>query len=110
MTTSAGIKAELARFPSAVAVAVLSTVTLVAFAQPAVGQGTATASELVEAMREGGHVIFIRHAQTEHDYADQIDATMGDCSTQRTLSEAGWHEARMIGEATCGGKRSTSTP
>ena len=46
MTTSACTKAELPRFPSAVAVAVLSTATLAAFAQPAVGQGTATASEL----------------------------------------------------------------
>jgi len=55
--------------------------------------------QLVEAMQEGGHVIFIRHASTEKDYADQIDAVMGDCSTQRTLSEAGWNEARAIGAA-----------
>ena len=54
---------------------------------------------LVEAMRGGGHVVFIRHASTETDYADQVDAVMGDCSTQRTLSEAGWAEAKAIGEA-----------
>ncbi|GAB5471485.1 MAG: histidine phosphatase family protein [Rhodospirillales bacterium] len=56
-------------------------------------------TELVQALRDGGHVVFIRHASTEKDYADQIDAVMGDCSTQRTLSEAGWQEARDIGDA-----------
>jgi phosphohistidine phosphatase SixA len=54
---------------------------------------------LVEALKGGGHVVFIRHASTEVDYADQVDAVMGDCSTQRTLSEAGWAEAKAIGEA-----------
>lgn len=55
--------------------------------------------DLVAAMQEGGHVIFIRHATTEIDYADQVDAEMGDCSTQRTLSEDGWDEAKNIGAA-----------
>ena len=55
--------------------------------------------ELVRALRDGGYVIFIRHATTEKDYADQIKAKMGDCSTQRVLSEAGWAEARAIGKA-----------
>jgi len=54
---------------------------------------------LIEALRGGGHVIYIRHASTEADYADQIDAVLGDCSTQRVLSEAGWKEARAIGAA-----------
>lgn len=58
-----------------------------------------SATELVEALRSGGHIVFIRHAQTEKDYADQINAVMGNCSTQRTLSEAGWEEARAIGAA-----------
>jgi broad specificity phosphatase PhoE len=54
---------------------------------------------LVDALRGGGHVVFIRHATTEKDYADQVEAVMGDCSTQRMLSEAGWREARDIGAA-----------
>lgn len=54
-------------------------------------------ADLISAMQGGDHVIFIRHATTERDYADQVDATMGDCSTQRTLSEAGWAEAKAIG-------------
>jgi len=52
---------------------------------------------LVEALRGGGYVIYIRHAKTERDYADQVRARMGDCSTQRSLSEAGWRDARRIG-------------
>lgn len=55
--------------------------------------------ELVEIMKKGGNVIFIRHATTEKDYADQVKAKMGDCSTQRTLSEDGWKEAQAIGES-----------
>lgn len=55
--------------------------------------------DLVSALQEGGHVVFIRHATTESDYADQVTATMGDCSTQRTLSKEGWAEARALGQA-----------
>ena len=58
-----------------------------------------SADGLVAALQDGGHVLYIRHASTETDYADQIDAVMGDCSTQRVLSEDGWAEARQIGAA-----------
>ena len=56
-------------------------------------------ARLLDALRSGRLVVFIRHAATEKDFADQVDAVMGDCSTQRTLSEAGWRQARAIGEA-----------
>lgn len=55
-------------------------------------------AELVNALRQGGFVIYFRHGQTEKDYADQLNAVMGDCSTQRMLSEVGWKQAKMIGE------------
>ncbi|WJY22215.1 histidine phosphatase family protein [Fontisubflavum oceani] len=58
-----------------------------------------TPQELVRTMQDGGVVIFIRHATTETDYADQVTADPLDCSTQRTLSEDGWHEAVQIGES-----------
>lgn len=66
--------------------------------------GTAMAEEmdaaaLVDAMRQGGHVIYIRHASTESDYADQVTADPNNCATQRVLSEKGWHEARALGAA-----------
>jgi phosphohistidine phosphatase SixA len=54
---------------------------------------------LVAALRGGGHVIYIRHAATEADYADQVNADPLRCSTQRALGEAGWHQARAIGRA-----------
>lgn len=57
------------------------------------------ATELIAEMQKGGNVIYIRHGSTEKDYADQVSAEMGNCATQRTLSEMGWHEAKAIGAA-----------
>ena len=54
-------------------------------------------AELLDALRGGGHIIYLRHAQTEADYADQVNADPNDGSTQRVLSEAGWHQAKSIG-------------
>lgn len=54
---------------------------------------------LLNALRKGGHVIYIRHATTEKDYADQVKADVNNCSTQRVLSEKGWNQAKAIGEA-----------
>ena len=56
-------------------------------------------AELVTALQVGGNVIYIRHAQTESDYADQLTADPENCATQRTLSEAGWAQAKQIGAA-----------
>lgn len=77
-------------------------VPILAAALPAAGFANDTPMEpqaLIDAMKGGGHVVFIRHATTEKDYADQVDAVMGDCSTQRTLSEEGWAEAKALGDA-----------
>jgi phosphohistidine phosphatase SixA len=54
---------------------------------------------LIEALRGGGHVVFIRHAATQREGADQVSAVMGDCATQRMLSEEGWQQARALGAA-----------
>ena len=73
----------------------------VAVGLPASGQEKAwlAPADLVAALKVGGHVLYVRHTTTEADYADQIDAVTGDCSTQRALSEAGWHEGKDIGVA-----------
>lgn len=55
--------------------------------------------KLIEKMQNGGLVLYFRHASTEKDYADQINANVNDGSTQRVLSEKGWHEAVDIGRA-----------
>lgn len=73
-----------------------------ALAQPAptpAPSPPAAGPDLLPALRAGGHVIYIRHARTEREGADQVSAVMGDCATQRMLSEAGWQEARGIGAA-----------
>lgn len=78
----------------------LTTVAMLALTAP--GWGLAQdlpRDSLIDAMKSGGVVLYIRHARTESDYADQIDATLGDCSTQRVLSEDGWADARRIGKA-----------
>ncbi len=64
-----------------------------------ISNDTEQRSEIVQNLQKGGYVVYFRHAQTETDYADQINATLGDCSTQRTLSEDGWKQAQEIGEA-----------
>ncbi|MDS3859832.1 histidine phosphatase family protein [Thermosynechococcaceae cyanobacterium BACA0444] len=62
-------------------------------------QNKLTGTALLNALRQGGYIIFFRHGQTEIDYADQITAKMGYCNTQRMLSEVGWQQARTIGKA-----------
>lgn len=80
-------------------VSIFAGVVLSGAAAWADGPSTVSAEALVESARAGGLVIYVRHATTERDYADQVTAVIGDCSTQRTLSEAGWAEARAIGAA-----------
>ena len=58
-----------------------------------------SADDLIAEMARGGVVIYIRHAMTESDYADQVNADPLRCATQRVLSEAGWQQARALGRA-----------
>lgn len=69
------------------------------FVQASKADEAASPRELIESLRAGGHIIYVRHASTEKDYADQISADPTNCATQRTLSEAGWREASLIGTA-----------
>ncbi|AFY69741.1 Phosphoglycerate mutase [Thalassoporum mexicanum PCC 7367] len=62
-------------------------------------QDKLSGTELLNALKQGGHVIYFRHAQTEKDYADQVTADVNNCATQRVLSEVGWQQARTIGKA-----------
>src|SRR6187402_261571 len=49
-------------------------------------------------LREGTHVILIRHASTVAGFGDPAGFRLEDCSTQRNLSDAGREESRRIGE------------
>lgn len=48
-------------------------------------------------LRQGGHVILMRHAVTVSGIGDPPNFTFGDCSTQRNLSAQGRDGARRIG-------------
>jgi phosphohistidine phosphatase SixA len=80
----------------------LTCVVLVAVLASTVGAGESEVlqeKELVDAMRRGGNVIYLRHATTN---PDQVDADRPDftrCETQRNLSDAGRRMAREIGSA-----------
>lgn len=50
-------------------------------------------------LREGGCVLLMRHAQTTPGVGDPPSFTLGDCSTQRNLSEAGREQARKVAAA-----------
>lgn len=53
---------------------------------------------LVEALRGGGHVLFLRHAETARGGIDSV-STLGDCAAQRPLTEQGRQDARDLGVA-----------
>lgn len=49
-------------------------------------------------LRAGGLVLVMRHASTVDGLGDPPGFRMGDCSTQRNLSDGGRAEARRVGE------------
>src|SRR4051794_8735419 len=49
------------------------------------------------ALREGGHIILMRHATTTPGVGDPPNFRLNDCATQRLLSDAGRAQARAIG-------------
>jgi len=55
--------------------------------------------ELWNVLREGGHVILIRHAATVPGVGDPPGFRLDDCATQRNLSDQGRSQAVAIGEA-----------
>jgi phosphohistidine phosphatase SixA len=66
-----------------------------AIAPPARSRSDASWAEL----QAGGVAILLRHARTEPGLGDPTGFRLGDCSTQRNLSEEGRQQAIRIGEA-----------
>lgn len=54
---------------------------------------------LVEALRGGGYVLYIRHTATDFGQNDAAMTSYEDCSKQRNLTAAGRADARAIGAA-----------
>lgn len=61
-------------------------------------QAAAAGQNLWNELRSGGHVLLIRHAETEPGIGDPPEFRLGDCSTQRNLSPAGRLQSQRIGE------------
>jgi hypothetical protein len=62
---------------------------------------TATAepsAELLAQLRQGGHVLFLRHTATDFSQDDSRMKSFEDCATQRNLTDKGRAEARALGE------------
>ncbi len=75
-------------------------------AQPHSAESTAATADaalsgrrLVEALRRGGYVLYLRHTSTDFSQNDRAMTGYADCATQRNLTDAGRAEAREIGAA-----------
>lgn len=66
-----------------------------ALASPAWAQ---PAPALLEQLRAGGYVLYMRHASTDFSQNDARMTSYADCSSQRNLTDKGRDEARAIGE------------
>jgi phosphohistidine phosphatase SixA len=62
--------------------------------------GPARADEAVwKRIAQGGVAVMVRHAQTVPGFGDPPGFRIGDCATQRNLSEEGRAQARRLGAA-----------
>ena len=61
-------------------------------------EGPLTGERLVEALRDGGYVVFLRHAATSPG-KDAEPVAIEDCATQRKLSDEGRQQATDLGDA-----------
>jgi hypothetical protein len=59
--------------------------------------GAAPDASLVQKLRQGGYVLYLRHASTDFSQDDSRMTSYADCSTQRNLTDKGRAEARGLG-------------
>ena len=52
---------------------------------------------IVQKLREGGYVLYMRHASTDFSQNDARMTSYEDCASQRNLTDKGREEAREIG-------------
>ena len=57
------------------------------------------ATDLLGALRQGGYVIFFRHAATHRSQLDVDQKNLENCETQRNLNEEGRAQSEAIGRA-----------
>jgi phosphohistidine phosphatase SixA len=61
------------------------------------GNAQLNAVQLVDALQQGGYIVYLRHAATDRSKEDAGVVDLDDCSTQRNLSKRGLEQAREIG-------------
>lgn len=54
---------------------------------------------LLEELRSGGFVLYVRHGRTDPGQPDQVPMDLEDCNTQRPLTDQGRGEISFVGEA-----------
>jgi broad specificity phosphatase PhoE len=81
------------------ALAVAACAALPAFAATAPEPAAADLRPILQDLRKGGYVIFMRHASTEEVGATDEAADLARCETQRQLSASGRAQAVAIGKA-----------
>jgi hypothetical protein len=72
----------------------LVSLALLSFVGLAIAQPDAS---LVARLRQGGYVLYVRHASTDFSQDDSRMTSYEDCSMQRNLTEKGRAEARRLG-------------
>ena len=55
--------------------------------------------ELLAALRAGGYILYVRHADTDHRQNDDRMTSFEDCANQRNLTDRGRDHARAVGLA-----------
>lgn len=54
-------------------------------------------TQLVQALRKGGYVLYFRHTATDFTQGDMAMKSYEDCASQRNLTDEGRRQARAIG-------------
>ncbi len=57
------------------------------------------AESLIKTIRQGGYVLYLRHAASNRKQIDIDTVNLDDCSKQRNLSDKGRQQAKAIGKA-----------
>lgn len=71
---------------------------LAASALPCLNSFAQSSPDVAALLRTGGCVLMLRHAQTEAGVGDPPNFQLGQCSTQRNLSNAGKDQSKRIGQ------------
>ena len=89
-----GVLSRVIRLPAAISAVLLGVLCLV----PAGTAEEVPDAALWTALRSGGHIVIMRHAEAPGT-GDPANFRLDDCSTQRNLSAAGRQQAERIGQA-----------